>query len=122
MPLVELSLDADPTVALKTVREASDQRPQLVLKHSPICPVSARAERQVELWLAELGDGDELGLARIDVIAERPLARGLTSELGIRHESPQALWFHRGELVWHGSHGDITRARCEELLRLRYGP
>lgn len=115
MPLVDLALDPDPAAALKAIREASDQRPVLVLKHSPICPVSARAERQVELWLAELGDEDELGLARIDVIAERSLARGLTSELGIRHESPQALWFRAGEMVWHGSHGDITRTRCEEL-------
>jgi len=115
MPHVELTLDPDPAVALRAIREASDQRPVLVLKHSPICSVSARAERQIELWLAEIADQDELGLARIDVIAERSLARGLTGELGIRHESPQALWFRAGELVWHGSHGDITRARCEEL-------
>ena len=114
MSPVELALDPDPATALQAIREASDQRPVLVLKHSPICPVSARAERQVELWLSELGDTDELALVRIDVIAERPLARGLTGELGIRHESPQALWFRAGELVWHGSHGDITRARCEE--------
>ena len=117
MPPVELVLDSDPAAALKTIRAASDQRPVLVLKHSPICPVSARAERQVELWIAGLENGDEPGLARIDVIAERTLARGLTSELGIRHESPQALWFRGGGLIWHGSHGDITRERCDELLR-----
>ena len=116
MPLVDLELNPDPASALKAIREASELRPVLVLKHSPICPVSARAERQVELWLADLQEADELGLARIDVIAQRPLARGLTSELGIRHESPQALWFRQGELVWHGSHADVNRPRCAELF------
>jgi len=47
-------------------------------------------------------------LAVIDVIAEKPLARGLTAELGIRHESPQALVFRDGEFGVHGDHGTLT--------------
>ena len=49
-----------------------------------------------------------MSLAVIDVIAEKPLARGLTAELGIRHESPQALVFREGELCGHGDHGRLT--------------
>ena len=49
-----------------------------------------------------------MSLAVIDVIAEKPLARGLTAELGIRHESPQALVFRGGELRGHGDHGTLT--------------
>ncbi len=45
------------------------------------------------------------------MIAERPLARGLTSALDVAHQSPQALWFTAGELAWHDSHGALTRAR-----------
>ena len=47
-------------------------------------------------------------MAVVDVIAERPLARGLTAELGVEHASPQALWFADGELVGHDSHRTLT--------------
>ena len=49
-----------------------------------------------------------MALAVIDVIAEKPLARGLTAQLGIAHESPQALVFADGELAAHASHGTLT--------------
>lgn len=42
------------------------------------------------------------------MLAERALARGLTAELGLRHESPQVLWFAGGDCVWHASHGALT--------------
>ena len=51
-----------------------------------------------------------VGLAVVDVLAERGLARGLTAALGITHESPQALLFEDGELLAHASHGVLTAA------------
>ena len=61
-----------------------------------------------------------MSLAVIDVIAEKALARGLTAGLGIRHESPQALVFHGGELSGHGAHGTLTAQWFAE--RLARGP
>ena len=49
-----------------------------------------------------------MSLAVIDVIAERSLARGLTAELGIPHESPQALVLRGGELSEHAAHDTLT--------------
>lgn len=114
-----LRLDADPGKALEAIRAASQARAVLVFKHSPICPVSHRAEAELEAFLAGLQQPAELTLARIDVIAERALARGLTAALDVRHESPQALWFAGGELVWHASHGALTRERFSEQLAVR---
>ena len=34
--------------------------------------------------------------------------------VGVKHESPQAILFHNGEVVWHASHGAIT---VESLTR-----
>jgi len=110
-----LALDPDPARALDAIREASREHPVLVFKKSPICPVSHRAEGQYVQWQASLTDADDVQVADIDVIAEKPLARGLTKELGIDHESPQALWFVKGELAWHGSHDELTLARFDEL-------
>ena len=110
-----LTLTPDPGAALATLRELSSEAPTLVFKASPICPVSLRAEGNFERWLADFQGGAGLKTARIDVIAQRELARGLTAELGIQHQSPQLLWFEGGQLRWHGSHGELTVERFEQL-------
>ncbi|MFT5051360.1 MAG: bacillithiol system protein YtxJ [Chlamydiales bacterium] len=112
-----LELPEDPAAALEVLRAASSKTPVLVFKRSPICPVSHRAEAQVRKYLDGLTESDRLLVVDIDVIDERALARGLTAELGIAHESPQALWFKDAELAWHGSHGALTATRFAELAR-----
>lgn len=116
MPHEILEVAPDPAQALESIRGASRAKPVLVFKKSPICPVSHRAEAELRSYLGALNDDDDLTLVSIDVIAERPLARGLTAELDVQHESPQALWFTGGELTWHGSHGELTAGRFRELL------
>jgi bacillithiol system protein YtxJ len=116
MTIHELSLESGPEHALRAIREASATSAALVFKYSPICPISHRAEGELDRFLEAIDPASELALARIDVIGRRPLARGLTDELGLRHESPQALWFRAGELTWHGSHGELTRERFAELM------
>ena len=117
MAAEKLTLPADPAAALAAARAASHEAPALVFKKSPICPVSFAAEGELTRWLAELAEGHPpLHVAIVDVIGEKPLARGLTKELGVQHESPQALWFEEGELRWHGSHGQLTGTRFAELL------
>ncbi len=63
-----------------------------------------------------------MSLAVIDVIAQKPLARGLTAELGMRHESPQALVFRAGELSGHASHGTLTAEWFAEQVSGDSGP
>lgn len=111
-----LDLPADAGAAVALLREESKTRDVVVFKKSPICPTSTRAEFEFRSWLKGLADDSTLAIAEVDVIAERPLARGLTAELGIDHQSPQALWFRGGELVWHDSHGSLTRARFGQEL------
>ena len=115
-----LELPADPAQAAHLLRAASRVRPVLVFKKSPTCPISAAAEAECERFLAELPAGARLAVAWIDVIGERPLARGLTEELGIRHESPQALWFDGGALRWHASHHALTAAAFAALVGRRW--
>jgi len=124
MAVEELRVEAEPERALEGIRARSRALPVLVFKKSPVCPVSWRAEEELAAWRAA-ARGD-LALAVIDVIASRAVARGLTTELGVRHESPQALWFAGGELVAHASHGALTadwfeRGRRDAALRLPSG-
>lgn len=115
MPPSTIELPDDPDSALEQLRSASATGPVAVFKLSPICPISTRAESSFERFIDDSGDA-LAGVARIDVIARRALARGLTAGLGIAHESPQLLWFRGGRLGWHGSHGDITEEQCRRLL------
>ena len=117
--LVEnLSLPSEPSEALVVLLGRSADRPTLLFKKSPVCPVSSQAQEEFEQWLGA-GPSRPVAAAIVDVIDQRLLARGLTAELGIRHESPQALLFFDGELCWHESHAALTASRfAEELLRL----
>jgi bacillithiol system protein YtxJ len=101
-----LALPPDPAEALQALRDASQRGPVLVFKKSPICPVSGAAEAELRAWLAE---GPDVEVAVVDVIADRALARGLGAQVGVEHQSPQALLFCRGELSWHASHTALTK-------------
>ncbi|MBL8724774.1 MAG: bacillithiol system redox-active protein YtxJ [Planctomycetes bacterium] len=82
----------------------------LLFKHSPACPISAAALDEYRQFCAELPD---VPTGFVDVIADRPVARGLAERCGVRHQSPQAILFEAGLPVWHASHDAIT---CEALL------
>jgi monothiol bacilliredoxin len=84
----------------------------LLYKHSPICGTSRRAEREVAEFAALHAD---VPVYRLDVVAERPLARTLAAVLGVTHESPQAILLKGRSVVWHGSHGEVT---ADELGRV----
>ncbi len=112
-----MKLAAAPQAAVAQLQAASKKGPVLVFKHSPICPVSAAAHEQFQTWMGE-EEASEVQHAHIDVLAEKPLARGIVAELDIRHESPQVLLFHDGEVVWHASHGAITGESLSEQLML----
>ncbi len=107
----EIKLPQDPVEAVAALRQASAETDVVVFKKSPICPVSTRAEFEFKNWLKAVPDSNTTRFAMVDVIAEKPLARGMTAELGIEHQSPQALWFSGGEVLWHDSHGALTEAR-----------
>ena len=79
----------------------------MLFKHSPICPVSATALRE---WRTFTAGHPEVPTLFVDVIADRAVARGLSSECGVEHASPQAILFRGGRPAWHASHGAITAA------------
>ncbi len=77
----------------------------LLFKHSPICPISDAA---LGRWKAFLAANPEVPTLFVDVIAARPVARGLAERCGVAHASPQAIAFQNGRPVWNASHDAIT--------------
>lgn len=90
---------------LERLLERSHETPQLIYKHSTMCGTSMFAKSEI------LGVGDRLleqaELNYIDVIGNRTVSNRVADELQVRHESPQVLLVHCGDLVWHTSHGGI---------------
>jgi bacillithiol system protein YtxJ len=85
----------------------SSTRPALVFKHSTTCGTSAYAHEEVESLLEEPDLRAEVYI--VDVRAARPVSTAIAERSGIRHESPQALLFVNGQVVWHASHFRLTR-------------
>ena len=82
----------------------------IVFKHSPTCPVSLLAQREVlRFWKTR----PEAPVYLVSVRRRRDLARHIAERTGIRHESPQVLVVRSGNVIGWASHDDITA----ELLR-----
>ena len=106
MPLAEITDEKALAAALATDR-------LLLFKHSPICPISARALTELHAFLAAHPD---TASAWIDVVEQRPLSQRVVAETGLKHESPQAIALAGGQVVWHASHGAITREALAHAL------
>ncbi|MBU0436945.1 bacillithiol system redox-active protein YtxJ [Staphylococcus succinus] len=75
-----------------------------VLKHSETCPISANAFDQFNKFLYER-DMDGYYLV---VQQERELSNYIEEKTHVKHESPQAFYFVKGQAIWHANHGDIN--------------
>ena len=100
--------------ALEAAIAESRERPVLLFKHSRTCGISCEAFEELHAHIAEHPDGAAYKL--ITVQSHRNVAEEVTSRLGIRHESPQAIVIRNGDVVWHGSHFRITADQLKRVL------
>lgn len=99
----------------KLVLEDSSSRPVLLFKHSTRCPVSAEA---YDHFLKHTGLESNPGVdyALVLVVENRAVSNAAAEDLGVKHESPQALLIRNGEAVWHDSHWRITAEALKEQI------
>ncbi len=102
---------------IKQIISDSDHRPQIIYKHSTRCPVSSRAYRRVSKISTELAEIADIYY--LDVLADRPVSNAVARQWEIRHESPQLLIIHNGEVIWHESHGAIREEPILEALEIQ---
>ena len=104
--LVQELTGLDREAALELLEHAGGHvKVAVVMAHRNLDPVSARALGEWERFVAH---HPQAALAFVDVIGDRPVARGISEVSGIRHESPQAILFRDGKATWDASHGSIT--------------
>lgn len=86
----------------------------VLLKHSPVCPVSDRGRKA---FLRFAADHPDVSAGWIDVIDGRPLSQHVAAATGVRHESPQVLVLRAGRAAWNASHFDIRPERIADAVR-----
>ncbi|MFS0780529.1 bacillithiol system redox-active protein YtxJ [Bacillus sp. 1P06AnD] len=90
-------------------KEELDQELQkdavLLFKHSSTCPVSAAAYSQFEAFTDNHPDVESVYIV---VQEDRDLSTQIAESYHVKHQSPQAILFKNGDVVWHESHWRIT--------------
>jgi bacillithiol system protein YtxJ len=99
-PFHALTSDADWEDALSQ----SEDDPVLIFKHSSTCPVSAKAQQEMETLIEE----DAVPTFKVVVQEERAISDAIEDELGVRHETPQAILLDDRAPVFDTSHFNVT--------------
>ncbi len=87
----------------------SGERPVILFKHSLTCPISRAAYEEMSLM-------DREQVALVIVQDSRAVSNEIAQRTGVRHESPQTIILQGGEVAWHASHFDITKAAVTRAL------
>ena len=100
---------------LEQLIEHSQAQPVLLFKHSYTCGVSAEALDELLTHLTE--DNAEVRYAMVTVQTHRDISNAVSSRLGVRHETPQALLVRNGRVVWSASHFRVNADSLTKALR-----
>ncbi len=91
---------------LDAIRAESNQRPQLIFKHSTRCGISAVMLRRLEKnWETYSNTAD---FYLLDLLAHRDISREIETWMDLPHQSPQVLLIEKGELRRATSHSGIA--------------
>ena len=96
------------------IAESAD-RPVLLFKHSRYCGVSCEALDALQEHIQ--GADADITYRMITVQTHRPLSDAISTRLGLRHETPQAILLRDGKIVWNASHFRITTSQLDQVLR-----
>ena len=110
-------------ITFLTTPEQVDQfiaaHPAAVIFKAGVCHKTPSVFEHVE---AQLADREDLPVGVIRVVENRPASNHVEKITGIRHESPQILFFKDGRPVFDRDNWDITQEDLEEALRQHFAP
>ncbi len=84
----------------------SELRTVIIFKHSTRCSVSFMAKKSLEMqW--DINE-EKASIYFLDLIAFRPISNLIAQELGVDHQSPQAIVIKEGIVVDVRTHSEIS--------------
>jgi bacillithiol system protein YtxJ len=85
---------------LKQIIAKSQQKPQVIFKHSTRCSISAVALQRLQ----KADQPSDIDFYFLDLIAHRDISNKVAQVFGVNHESPQVLLIKDGLCVFDESH------------------
>lgn len=101
------------TEAWQEALQGSAEQALLIFKHSTSCSVSADAIQEYEAFLEQ---NSKVKSVLVKVIESRPVSNQIAEDLGIQHQSPQAILVNNNEVVWHTSHWHIKQESLAKAI------
>jgi len=89
---------------LEEINKRSNDKPQVIFKHSTRCVISTIAKKRLERSQSPQG----MDFHFLDLLAHRSLSNKIANDFSVHHESPQVLIIKNGECVYNESHSGIT--------------
>ena len=89
---------------LEAIKKRSNEKPQVIFKHSTRCSISSMAKGRLERSDAPMG----VDFNYLDLIAHRNISAKIAEMFSVEHESPQILIIKNGECVYDESHNAIS--------------
>lgn len=97
---------------LISIKEKSNQTPQLIFKHSTRCTISIVAKNRLEKTTLP----NNIDFYYLDLIKHRAISAKIANEFNVSHESPQVLLIHNEKCIYDESHYGIEIEEIEREL------
>ncbi|GAB3027805.1 bacillithiol system redox-active protein YtxJ [Niabella terrae] len=89
--------------SLDQINAKSNDRPQLIYKHSTRCNISTVVKNR----LNKTPLSEHIDFYYLDLIAHREISNAIAERYQVRHESPQVLLISKGVCIYNESHNGI---------------
>lgn len=95
---------------LTEIKSKSQEKPQVIFKHSTRCSISSMAKSRLE----RASPADNVDFNFLDLIKHRNLSQKIAQDFSVDHESPQILLIKKGACVYDESHTGISMDEIAE--------
>lgn len=97
---------------LDAIKKRSNDKPQVIFKHSTRCSISSMAKGRLERSNTPEG----IDFNYLDLIAHRNISAKIAEMFSVEHESPQILIIKNGACVYDESHNAISMEDIVEAV------
>ncbi|MFW5658774.1 MAG: bacillithiol system redox-active protein YtxJ [Bacteroidota bacterium] len=91
---------------VEAVQKRSYDKPQVILKHSTRCNISAMSKARLER--AYTDSADALDWHLLLVVEDRRASSHAAELFDVHHQSPQLMLIVNGECIFEETHGEIS--------------
>ena len=89
---------------LEAIKIRSNEKPQVIFKHSTRCSISSMAKGRLE----RSSEPEGVDFNYLDLIAHRNISAKIVDMFDVAHESPQILVIKNGKCIYDESHNAIS--------------